>query len=177
MKTFTEFLKGKKILKSSVEFRIFNSLNKLKCDYHIHEHPALKTVEDSKILRGIMEGGHSKNLFLRDKKKNNYLITTCEDQKIDLKDLEKKLGISRLSFGSPERLYEFLGVKPGSVSPLALINDRYNKVSFHIDKNLLNETILNFHPLTNNLTISLRTKDFERFLQSIKRAYNEVSFK
>ena len=123
MKTFTEFLKGKNTLKSSIEFKIFNSLNKLKCDYFIHEHPALKTVEDSKILRGIMEGGHSKNLFLRDKKKNNFLITTNEDQKIDLKNLEKKLGTSRLSFGSPDRLYEFLGVKPGSVSPFALIND------------------------------------------------------
>ena len=177
MKTFTEFLKGKNILKSSVEFRIFNSLNKLKCDYFIHEHPALKTVEDSKILRGIMEGGHSKNLFLRDKKKNNFLITTNEDQKIDLKNLEKKLGTSRLSFGSPDRLYEFLGVKPGSVSPFALINDHKKRVSFYIDKNLLNETILNFHPLTNNLTISLKTKDFERFLHSIKRAYNEVLFK
>ena len=177
MKTFTEFLKGKNTLKSSMEFQIFNSLNKLKCDYFIHEHPALKTGEDSKILRGIMEGGHSKNLFLRDKKKNNFLITTNEDQKIDLKNLEKKLGTSRLSFGSPDRLYEFLGVKPGSVSPFALINDHKKRVSFYIDKNLLNETILNFHPLTNNLTISLKTKDFERFLHSIKRAYNEVLFK
>lgn len=177
MKTFTEFLKGKNTLKSSMEFQIFNSLNKLKCDYFIHEHPALKTVEDSKILRGIMEGGHSKNLFLRDKKKNNFLITTNEDQKIDLKNLEKKLGTSRLSFGSPDRLYEFLGVKPGSVSPFALINDPKKRVSFYIDKNLLNERILNFHPLTNNLTISLKTKDFEKFLQSIKRAYNKISFK
>ena len=177
MKTFTEFLKGKNTLKSSMEFQIFNSLNKLKCDYFIHEHPALKTGEDSKILRGIMKGGHSKNLFLRDKKKNNFLITTNEDQKIDLKNLEKKLGTSRLSFGSPDRLYEFLGVKPGSVSPFALINDHKKRVSFYIDKNLLNETILNFHPLTNNLTISLKTKDFERFLHSIKRAYNEVLFK
>ena len=176
MKTFTEFLKGENILKSNVEFRIFNSLNKLKCDYFIHEHPALKTVEDSKVLRGIMEGGHSKNLFLRDKKKNNFLITTNEDQKIDLKNLEKKLGTSRLSFGSPDRLYEFLGVKPGSVSPFALINDHKKRVSFYIDKNLLNEKILNFHPLTNNLTISLKTKDFEKFLQSIKRDYNEVPF-
>ena len=113
MKTFTEFLKGKNTLKSSMEFQIFNSLNKLKCDYFIHEHQALKTVADSKILRGIMKGGHSKNLFLRDKKKNNFLITASEDQKIDLKNLEKKLGTSRLSFGSPDRLYEFLGVKPG----------------------------------------------------------------
>ena len=177
MKTFTEFLNGKNISKFSLEFRIFNSLNKLKCDYYIHEHPALKTVEESKILRGIMDGGHSKNLFLRDKKKNNFLITANENQKIDLKNLEKRLGTSRLSFGSPDRLYEFLGVKPGSVSPLALINDHKKRVSFYIDKNLLNETILNFHPLTNNLTISLKTKDFERFLQSIKRAYNEVSFK
>ena len=176
MKTFTEFLKGKNTLKSSMEFQIFNSLNKLKCDYFIHEHQALKTVADSKILRGIMKGGHSKNLFLRDKKKNNFLITTNEDQKIDLKNLEKKLGTSRLSFGSPDRLYEFLGVKPGSVSPFALINDHKKRVSFYIDKNLLNETILNFHPLTNKLTISLKTKDFERFLQSIKRAYNEISF-
>ena len=177
MKTFTEFLKGKNTLKSSMEFQIFNSLNKLKCDYFIHEHQALKTVADSKILRGIMKGGHSKNLFLRDKKKNNFLITTNEDQKIDLKNLEKKLGTSRLSFGSPDRLNEFLGVKPGSVSPFALINDHKKSISFYIDKNLLNETILNFHPLTNNLTISLKTKDFERFLHSIKRAYNEVLFK
>jgi Ala-tRNA(Pro) deacylase len=152
-------------------------LNNLKCEYYIHEHPALKTVEESKILRGKMEGGHSKNLFLRDKKKNNFLITACEDQKIDLKDLEKKLVTSRLSFGSPDRLYQFLGVKPGSVSPLALINDQQNEVSFYIDKNLLKEKILNFHPLINNLTISLKTKDFEKFLHSIKRAYNELFFK
>jgi len=177
MKTFAEFINGKNVAKSSEEFKIFNSLNKLKCDYFIHQHPALKTVEDSKILRGIMEGGHSKNLFLRDKKKNNFLITTNEDQKIDLKNLEKKLGTSRLSFGSPDRLYEFLGVKPGSVSPFALINDHKKRVSFYIDKNLLKETILNFHPLTNNLTISLKTKNFKKFLQSIKRDYNEVLFK
>lgn len=177
MMNYTEFLNGKYISKSNLEFRIFNSLNNLKCEYYIHEHPALKTVEESKILRGKMEGGHSKNLFLRDKKKNNFLITACEDQKIDLKDLEKKLGTSRLSFGSPDRLYEFLGVKPGSVSPLALINDQQNKVSFYIDKNLLKEKILNFHPLINNLTISLKTKDFEKFLHSIKRAYNELFFK
>ena len=69
MKTFTEFLKGKNTLKPSVEFQIFNSLNKLKCDYYIHEHPALKTVEDSKILRGIMEGGHSKIYFFVIKRK------------------------------------------------------------------------------------------------------------
>jgi len=177
MKNYTEFLNGKYISKSNLEFRIFNSLNNLKCEYYIHEHPALKTVEESKILRGKMEGGHSKNLFLRDKKKNNFLITACEDQKIDLKDLEKKLGTSRLSFGSPDRLYQFLGVKPGSVSPLALINDQQNEVSFYIDKNLLKEKILNFHPLINNLTISLKTKDFEKFLHSIKRAYNELFFK
>jgi Ala-tRNA(Pro) deacylase len=177
MKNYTEFLNGKYISKSNLEFRIFNSLNNLKCEYYIHEHPALKTVEESKILRGKMEGGHSKNLFLRDKKKNNFLITACEDQKIDLKDLEKKLGTSRLTFGSPDRLYQFLGVKPGSVSPLALINDQQNEVSFYIDKNLLKEKILNFHPLINNLTISLKTKDFEKFLHSIKRAYNELFFK
>ena len=177
MKNYTEFLNGKYISKSNLEFRIFNSLNNLKCEYYIHEHPALKTVEESKILRGKMEGGHSKNLFLRDKKKNNFLITANENQKIDLKNLEKRLGTSRLSFGSPDRLYEFLGVKPGSVSPLALINDHKKRVSFYIDKNLLNETMLNFHPLTNNLTISLKTKDFEKFLLSIDRAYNEILFK
>ena len=177
MKTYCEYLQSKKNSKDEQEFLVINQLNKLKFDFYIFEHPPLKTVEDSKNLRGEIKGGHTKNLFLRDKKKNNFLITTNEDQKIDLKNLEKKLGTSRLSFGSPDRLYEFLGVKPGSVSPFALINDHKKRVSFYIDKNLLNETILNFHPLTNNLTISLKTKDFERFLQSIKRAYNEVSFK
>ena len=176
MKTYSEYLQSKKNSKDEQEFLVINQLNKLKFDFYIFEHPPLKTVEDSKNLRGEIKGGHTKNLFLRDKKKNNFLITTSEDQIIDLKKLEKKLSTGRLSFGSPDRLHEFLGVKPGSVSPLALVNDQNNKVIFYIDEKLLNEEILNFHPLVNHLTISLKISDFKSYLSSINRTLNEIEF-
>ena len=176
MKTYSEYLQSKKNSKDEQEFLVINQLNTLKFDFYIFEHPPLKTVEDSKNLRGEIKGGHTKNLFLRDKKKNNFLITASEDQIIDLKKLEKKLSTGRLSFGSPDRLQEFLGVKPGSVSPLALVNDQNNKVIFYIDKKLLNEEILNFHPLVNHLTISLKISDFKSYLNSINRTLNEIEF-
>jgi len=176
MNTYAEYIHSKKNSLETIEFLVLNHLNELKFEFYIHEHPPLNTVEESKILRGEIEGGHTKNLFLRDKKKNNFLITTNENQKIDLKELEKKLSTGRLSFGSRDRLYEFLGVKPGSVSPLALINDQNKKVMFYIDKNLYKEKILNFHPLVNHLTISLKLKDFNFFLNSINRTFNELEF-
>jgi len=176
MKTYREYIQSKKNSLETIEFLVLNHLNELKFEFYIHEHPPLKTVEESKILRGEIEGGHTKNLFLRDKKKNNFLITTNENQKIDLKELEKKLSTGRLSFGSRDRLYEFLGVKPGSVSPLSLINDQNKKVMFYIDKNLYKEKILNFHPLVNHLTVSLKLNDFNFFLNSINRTFNELEF-
>ena len=176
MKTFRQYIEFFDDKSKLLELKVLDKLNELGLEYFIYEHPPLRTVEESKAIRGEMHGGHTKNLFLRDKKKKNYLITVNENQKIDLKFLESELSSGRLSFGSPERLSQFLGVKPGAVSPLALLNDKHNDVSFFIDHNLLNENILNFHLLVNHLTVSIKVTDFKYFLTSQNKFYNEIYF-
>ena len=104
---------------------LFARLDRLGIAHTTHPHPPLFTVEESKRLRGALPGGHCKNLFLRDKKRNLFLLVALEDRPIDLKSLRHALGAAgNLSFGSPETLMEVLGVAPGAVTPFALINDR-----------------------------------------------------
>ena len=129
-----------------------------------HEHPPLRTVEDSKALRGQMDGAHVKNLYLRDKKKKNHLIVAQEDRDIDLKSLPAMIGSDRLSFGSADRLFEFLGVRPGAVSPFTLINDPDQRVKLSIDASLMKAEMLFFHPLVNDLTLGVTPEGLRRFL-------------
>ena len=117
---YSEFLKHRKKDYNEPELNLLKELNNFGAEFLIYEHPPLRTVEESKTLRGKINGGHTKNLFLRDKKKNNYLVTANENQEVDLKHLASFLSTNRLSFGSPDRLNQYLGVKPGAVSPLAL---------------------------------------------------------
>ncbi len=173
---YSEFLKHRETNYNEPELNLLRQLNDFGAEFIIYEHPPLRTVEESKTLRGKINGGHTKNLFLRDKKKNNYLVTANENQEVDLKNLASSLSSNRLSFGSPDRLNQYLGVKPGAVSPLALINDKKNEVAFYIDCNLLKQEILNFHPLINTLTISLKVSDFKKYLLLIKHNFKEIDF-
>ena len=93
-------------------------------EYDVTEHPPLMTVEESRSIRGQLESaeGHIKNLFLRNKKGKMWLLTVHEDRKIDLKATAAQLAAGRFSFCSPERLMTYLGVKPGAVTPLAMLN-------------------------------------------------------
>ncbi|MCH1535398.1 MAG: prolyl-tRNA synthetase associated domain-containing protein, partial [Amylibacter sp.] len=127
-------------------------LNEWSISYNLFEHVPLRTVEDSKKVEGIFistenGGGHVKNLYLRDKKKRNILLVAEQDQAIDLKKLSKNLNFSNLSFGSPERLMQNLGVRPGAVTPLSMINGVNNNVSLFMDKALRNKTVIYIHPL------------------------------
>jgi Ala-tRNA(Pro) deacylase len=132
------------------------------------KHPPLFTVEQSKELRGELPGGHTKNLFLKDKKDRMWLVTAEEDRGIDLKALSGLLGAqSRVSFGSPERLMRYLGVEPGAVTPFGLVNDTEQQVSFVLDEGLMRFDVLNFHPLTNAATTAIARQDFLRFLDAI----------
>jgi Ala-tRNA(Pro) deacylase len=135
------------------------------------KHPPLFTVEQSKALRGELPGGHTKNLFLKDKKDRMWLVTAEEERAIDLKALGAALGASgRVSFGSPERLLRHLGVIPGAVTPFGLVNDAERQVSFVLDAGLLRHDTLNFHPLTNEATTAIARDDFLRFLGAIGHA-------
>jgi len=146
---------------------LFRRLDQLGIAYRTHEHPPLFTVEDSKRLRGELPGGHCKNLFLRDKKRNLFLLVVLEDLTIDLKALRDRLGANgNVSFGSPELLMEALGVIPGGVTPFALINDRQTRVSVLLHKKMLEFDPLNYHPLSNALTTAIRPADLLRFIES-----------
>ncbi len=137
--------------------------------YQRIDHMPLHTVADSKQVRdGFLTteegGGHIKNLYLRDKKKNNFLMVMPEDAQIDLKNLSAVIGAARLSFGSADRLFDNLGVRPGAVTPLAMVNGVHNDVSLYIDSRLQGVKYLYMHPLVNDRTVAMKPTDLETFL-------------
>ncbi|MCP1336551.1 prolyl-tRNA synthetase associated domain-containing protein [Futiania mangrovi] len=142
-----------------------------------HRHPPLFTVEDSQTLRGDIPGAHTKNLFLKDKKGRIYLVTTLEDRPIRMKALERLIGSARLSFGKPELLEEVLGVKPGSVTPLAVVNDREGLVDLVLDADLLAQGTVNVHPLHNEATLTMSADDLVRFVAENGHAPHIMSLK
>ena len=129
------------------------------------EHPPLFTVEESRALRGEIPGGHTKNLFLKDKKDQVFLIVAEEDAEIDMKSLHRRIGSARLSFGRPELLDELLGVAPGAVTPFGAINDSGGRVTVVLDQGLMRHGRLNFHPLENTATTTIGRDDLLVFLR------------
>ena len=143
---------------------LFQRLDELRITHKTTHHEALFTVEQSQKLRGKIEGAHNKNLFLRDKKKQNWLVCTLEDKNIDLKTLAEQIGSARLSFGSADRLWEILGERPGSVTAFALINDTNCEVNVVLDADLIAYEQVNFHPLINTMTTTITSQDLLRFV-------------
>ena len=131
------------------------------------EHPALFTVEQAQALRGQVPGGHTKNLFLKDKKGALFLVVAQEDARIALGGLHRQLGASgRFSFGSADLLREVLGVEPGSVTPFAAINDTAGRVTVVLDAAMMQNATLNYHPLANTMTTSIARDDLLKFLRA-----------
>ena len=128
-----------------------------------YEHPPLFTVEQSRELRGTIPGAHTKNLFMKDKKGVLWLIVALEDARIDLKTLHAVIGSARLSFANADLLRDVLGVEPGSVTPFALINDAQSRVRVVFDQTMMAQSLLNFHPLRNDATNSIRPGDLLSF--------------
>jgi Ala-tRNA(Pro) deacylase len=143
--------------------QLFARLEQLGIAQRTVEHPAVFTVEEAKALRGDLPGHHIKNLFLRNKKEEMWLVVALEDRAIDLKRLGEALGAGRLSFGSAERLKRHLGVEPGSVTPLALINDPSRTVRLALDRGLGDGEPVNVHPLVNTMTTAMAAPDLLRF--------------
>ncbi len=144
-------------------------------EFQIHNHDPLFTVEDSENLRGKIVGGHSKNLFLKNKKNDFYLLSCDERAHVDLKRFAKSINAQNLSFAKSTYLQSYLGIKPGSVSPYALLNDIENKVNFYLDEKIVKNEMINFHPLINTTTITTRTKDFIGFILENKKKINIFS--
>ena len=151
---------------------LFELLSVKNVDFQIHDHEPLFTVEDSENLRGEIEGAHTKNLFLKNKKNNFFLFSCDENAKVDLKQFSKSIDAKNLSFANAQYLEEYLGIKPGSVSPFALLNDKNDVAEFYLDEKLYNSQIINYHPLINTTTITIRTSEFINFLLEKNKKVN-----
>ncbi len=146
---------------------LFAFLDRLGIAHATVTHPAVFTVEEAARLRGTVAGGHTKNLFLKDKRGRLFLVVALEDAAIELKSLHRRLSArGRFSFGSAEQLREALGVEPGSVTPFAALNDTAGRVTVVLDAAMLGHETLNYHPLDNTMTTSIGRDDLIRFLEA-----------
>lgn len=155
---------------------LFERLDAMGIKHSTVDHPPLYTVEQSKQRRGDLPGAHSKNLFLRNKKGQMWLLTCLEHRQLDLKTFRYRLGSSALSFCSAERLLRYLGVIPGAVTPFAVINDHDCVVRVVLDSALLDIDPLNFHPLDNAKTTAISATDLLKFLDSTNHSPQFVNF-
>ena len=155
---------------------LFRRLDGLGIAHETQWHEPVFTVAESQALRGTLPGGHSKNLFLKNKKGELWLVTAAEDAAVDIKALTKTLEAGRLSFGKPDLLMEVLGIEPGSVTPFALMNDPDRRVTFVLDRRLMEMEPLHFHPLTNRATTGLSVADFRKFLADCGHKVIEQTF-
>jgi Ala-tRNA(Pro) deacylase len=146
---------------------LFAYLDRLGIAHRTVRHAPLFTVEQSRVLRGQVPGGHTKNLFLKDKKDTLYLVVTLEDAAIELKSLHRRLGAhGRFSFGSADLLRATLGVAPGAVTPFAAMNDAEGRVRVVLDAGMMEQAVLNYHPLDNSMTTAIACADLIRFLEA-----------
>ncbi|MGL4488240.1 MAG: prolyl-tRNA synthetase associated domain-containing protein [Rhizobiaceae bacterium] len=146
---------------------LFTFLDQLGIKVKTVTHPPLYTVADSQSLRGQIEGGHTKNLFVKDKKDNFFLLTLGEEASVDLKTIHHVIGAaSKVSFGKPEALEELLGVQPGAVTAFGPINDSEHKVQVFLDADLMQHDVVNCHPLINTATTSIASSDLIKFLEA-----------
>ena len=147
--------------------QLFAYLDDLGIAHMTVKHPPVFTVEQAARLRGEVAGGHTKNLFLRDKKHELYLVVALEDAEIDLKGLHRQLGATgRFSFGSSDLLREVWGVEPGSVTPFGAVNDRDGRVTVVLDTAMMEYETLNYHPLVNTMTTAIKRDDLVKFLEA-----------
>lgn len=160
----------------ATEDDLFARFDALGIAHRTTRHRPVFTVEEGADLKAQMPGGHSKNLFLKDKKGAIFLLCALGDTAIDLNAVSKVLGAGRFSFGSAERLKEYLGVEPGSVTIFALINDPDRRVTLVLDEGLLAHDPVNFHPLKNDATTAISPADLLKFIASLGREPIRLSF-
>lgn len=152
--------------------KLYEVLNRLNIPFEYHEHPPVPTIEEAKLYWKDLKATHCKNLFFRNHKGNrHYLVILEYTRQLDIHDLEKRLKQGKLSFASEQRLERYLGVKPGSVTPYALINDIENHVHVFFDQVLVQSQKISFHPNINTASIVVSFEDFLKYMEWVKNPY------
>ena len=155
---------------------LFERLAALGIETTTHEHPPVFTVEEARRHCGHLPGGHCKSLFLKDKKAKLWLVVTLDERAVDLKALSTALGAARFSFGRAELMMEVLGVIPGAVTPLALINDAACRVEVVLDSEMMGLDLLNYHPLTNDATTAITPAGLDAFIAALGHTRRRFDF-
>lgn len=144
--------------------------------FRTYSHAPVFTVAEGAEIKAAMPGGHTRNLFLDDRRGGLFLVSALAETRIDVNRLHRVLGARRLSFGAPELLVEKLGVTAGSVTIFAMINDRARAVTPVLDRGLFGHALVNFHPLRNDATTAIAPGDVMRFLESLGRVPRILDF-
>ena len=148
-----------------LETQLFADLAQLGIAFELVEHEAVFTVEESSKLDRDIPGAHTKNLFLKDASGQFWLVTVPAYMRVDLKKLPQAIGCKRVSFGKADDMHRLLGLSPGSVTPLAAINDTYRNVIIVLDAGLSATDLINVHPLRNTASLGLSPKDLIKLLK------------
>jgi len=152
---------------------LYSILEKLNIHFNYYEHPPTPTIEEAKKYWKDIEATHCKNLFFRNHKGNkHYLVVLDHRYNLDIHDLEKRLKQGKISFASEKRMLKYLNVKPGSVSPLALINDTEKHVEIFFDENLQKSKKISFHPNDNRASLVMDWYNFVKFMNYVGNKYH-----
>ena len=153
---------------------LFAMLEELDIEYSLHHHEPMFTVADGIEIEKGIPGTHCRNLFLRDKKKKMALVVAANETAVDMKKLAPVIDMGRLSFGSKDRLWQYLGIRQGSVCPFTIVNDADREVMLILDAYMMNQDIVNYHPLDNAMTIGLSPADLIKFIEAQGHPYKIV---
>ncbi len=150
------------------EQRVYQKLDELEITYEVVEHPpALTTEEADRYIEG-KEGVRTKTLFLCNKKSTAFYLVIMDDEKrVDMKRLGELLGEKGMKFCSPEKLMAKMGLPPGTVSLFGLLNNEEHDIRVCLDREILSEEIMTFHPNDNTRTLFLSTEDMNRFIEAM----------
>ena len=146
--------------------RLLAWLSDKQVSFTLHHHPPLHSVEDAQELRGDLGGAYVKNLFLKDRSGELFLLTCLSHQTVNLQWLRREIGCRRLSFVKPDQLWSMLGVRPGSISPFALINAPKGSLIFLADEEIKHHDLSNFHPLSNEMTVQIKLDDWVALVEN-----------
>jgi Ala-tRNA(Pro) deacylase len=155
---------------------IYRFLAQNDIEYERYDHPAVFTCEQADRLVPPMSAAKTKNLFLRDRKgQRHFLVVVGYEKVVDLAALSSLLGVSKLSLASQERLRRYLGVDPGSVTILGVVNDLDNQVEVVMDEDLWGSSAFRCHPLVNTSTLAISKENLQRFLDTTGHSVRVVT--
>lgn len=148
---------------------VLDLLSLLGIDCEVYDHPAVYTVEEAEKHRtGMKHATHSKNLFLKDSKQEQfYLLSSGAHEKFKIKEIRKMIGAKKLRLAPKEDLISILGLEPGSVSPLGLINDTDKVVRYLITKKIWQADPVAFHPNINTKTVIFDSQSFHKIIEHL----------